>query len=273
MTLTSSTSHAPVTGQQASNAAAKLTSAAAQHGEGDFADILAGRHALLASSQSPTSPGARGDAAPAAGEFGALKLFQPPVASVQQSVGYSRQATSTSAAQPVADQANSNVGVTLSEDATAVPDLAVSPDQDATLAPNLADPLNPGVPGLTGVSPGQGIIPASGSVMQPKPAEPASGLQDVHSARVVRTGGAEPEAIVLPGSRRLAALPAEPAALTLGLFAAGKEAAVVGRIAGLGPAEADELHTRIREELAASRLGVREIRINGRLSGPPQESE
>ena len=38
-------------------------------------------------------------------------------------------------------------------------------------------------------------------------------------------------------------------------------------------AEAEELRGQIRDELAASRLGAREIRINGRLSGPPQESE
>ena len=61
--------------------------------------------------------------------------------------------------------------------------------------------------------------------------------------------------------------------MTLGLFTEGKEAAVVSRISGLGSAEAEELRGRIRDELAASRLGAREIRINGRLSGPPQESE
>lgn len=265
--------HAPVLMKHAGNAAPKLTSAALHDQNSEFADILAGRHALLSSSQVLTSPDARGDAAPAAGEFGALKLFQDPVASAQQSVGYSRQATLPETPHSAAEMAKPSLATSGSGDEAADPQLARLPDQDVALDRSHADPVNSGATGKAGILQGQGTAPAAGSATQMTQLAGAETAQDIPNVRLGRSSNIEPDVTVQPGPRRQASLPNQTHTMGLGLFVNGKDAAVVARISGLVPAEEDELGHRMREELAASRLGAREIRINGRLSGPLQESK
>ena len=273
MTLTSSTMHAPVLMKHASNAAPKLTSAALHDQNSEFANILVGRHAMLSSSQVLTSPDARGDAAPAAGEFGALKLFQEPVISAQQSVGYSRQATLPESTHAETNLANSNVAASESGDEAAILALARLLDGDVALVRSFADPVKSGATGKAGTMPGQGSTPAAGSTAQMTQLVGTETAQDIPNVKLAGPNNMEPDVTVQSGARRQASLPNEPRPMTLGLLTEGKDAAVVARISGLGRAEAEELHSRIREELAASRLSTREIRINGRLSRPLQESE
>ena len=249
---------------------AHLTAAIAENLEGGFGNILAGRRALLSSAQAPATPADRSDAAQAASEFGALKLFQNPASCAQQSVGYSKQATLPLVNLAEAELPNPNLVVPASELDPEAPEQTGLPDLNPAFIGNL---VSSGVPGTSGVLSGQVATPANGSAIAAAPTGAALAAGTTPPVRRDFSRSAEPEVLALPGARRQASLPEATTGMTLGLHAEGKDAVVVSRVTGLSADEAEELQGRIRGELAASRLSAREIRINGRLPGPAQGRE